>query len=111
MYSLKLLIAIVNNDDAHIVNASLSKAGFPATKIASTGGFLMNGNSTFLIGVNDEDVDRVIEIIGINSKKRKKPAHVDLNYNTARWVPSLPKVTVGVPRYLLWMSSAVRSLA
>jgi uncharacterized protein YaaQ len=91
----KLLIAIVNNDDAHIVNSNLSKAGYSATKIASTGGFLLNGNSTFLIGVNDEDVDRIIELIGTYSKKRVQPAPVDLSYNTAVMGSFPAEVTVG----------------
>lgn len=92
---MKLLIAIVNNDDAHIVNSNLNKAGYPATKIASTGGFLMNGNSTFLIGVNDEDVDHIIELIGIYSKKRVQPAPVDLSYNTIAMGSFPAEVTVG----------------
>ena len=37
---MKLIIAIVNNDDAHIVNTRLTGAGFQITKISSTGGFL-----------------------------------------------------------------------
>jgi len=92
---MKLLIAIVNNDDAYIVNANLSKAGFPATKIASTGGFLMSGNSTFLIGVNDEDVDKIINIIGTYSKKRVQPAPVDLTYAAVALSGSASEVTVG----------------
>ena len=92
---MKLMLAIVNNDDAHSVNSVLSKEGFSATKIASTGGFLMNGNSTFLLGVKDEDVDRAIELIGRYSKKRVQPAPVDMSYNTAA-IGSFPvEVTVG----------------
>ncbi len=92
---MKLLIAIVNNDDAHLVNSNLNKAGYPATKIASTGGFLMNGNSTFLIGINDEDVDRIRDLIGTYSKKRIQPVPVDLSY-TAAAAGSIPaEVTVG----------------
>lgn len=92
---MKLLLAIVNNDDAHNVNANLSKSGFFVTKIASTGGFLMNGNSTFLIGVKDEDVDAAIEIIGRYSKKRVQPAPVDLSYNSAAYGSFPAEVVVG----------------
>jgi uncharacterized protein YaaQ len=67
---MKLLIAIVNNDDAHFVNTGLTSNGFHVTKISSTGGFLMNGNSTFLLGVEEEDVDRALEVIKTHSKKR-----------------------------------------
>lgn len=60
---MKLIYAIVNNDDAHSVSSSLTKSGFQATKLASTGGFLMSGNTTFLICSEDDKIDEIIEII------------------------------------------------
>ncbi len=69
---MKLIIAIVNNDDAHFVNTGLTAEGYQITKISSTGGFLLNGNSTFFVGVEDDRVDRAIEIIKAHSKKRVK---------------------------------------
>lgn len=91
---MKLILAIINNDDAYTVNTSLSKAGFFVTKISSTGGFLMSGNSTFLIGVNDSDVDACIDVIARYSKKRTQPMPVDLTYSPAV-MPTTGKVTVG----------------
>ncbi len=67
---MKLLIAIINNDDAQDVNYSLSTAGYAATKISSTGGFLMSGNTTFLIGVPDDSVDDACKIISEHSERR-----------------------------------------
>ncbi len=69
---MKLIIAIINNDDAHFVNTGLTAEGYQITKISSTGGFLLNGNSTFFIGVSDERVERALEIIKAHSKKRVK---------------------------------------
>jgi len=92
---MKLMIAIVNNDDAYIVNSNLSKAGFSVTKIASTGGFLMSGNSTFLMGVQNDDVDRAIEIIGKYSKKRVQPAPIDVSHSTAAIGAFPAEVVVG----------------
>lgn len=92
---MKLLLAIVNNDDASYVNNRLSKAGFMVTKVASTGGFLMNGNTTFIIGVKDEDVETVLEIIGRFSKKKVVPVPVDPVYNPASISTVPAKVTVG----------------
>lgn len=71
---MKLILAIINNDDGPIVTAQLTKAGFNMTKIASTGGFLMSGNTTFITGVDDDKVDQVIEIISKFSKKRLQPS-------------------------------------
>jgi uncharacterized protein YaaQ len=78
---MKLLLAIVNNDDANIVNSTLRKSGYQVTKIASTGGFLMNGNTTFMMGVKDDDVNDVIALISQHSKKRVQPVPVDLSFN------------------------------
>ena len=67
---MKLIIAIVNNDDAHFVNTGLTSNGFHVTKISSTGGFLMNGNSTFLLGVEEDQVENALDVIKTHSKKR-----------------------------------------
>ena len=69
---MKLILAIVNNDDAYSVSTGLSNEGFVVTKISSTGGFLMSGNSTFLIGVDDDRVERATEIIAERSQKREQ---------------------------------------
>lgn len=67
---MKLIYAIVNNDDSHAVSTNLTRNGFFATKLASTGGFLMAGNTTFLTCCEDGSVDSVIEIIKKHSRKR-----------------------------------------
>ncbi len=67
---MKLIIAIVNNDDSAVVSSALTGENFIVTKLSTTGGFLMVGNTTFLIGSNDEDVPRVKEIIKKYSQTR-----------------------------------------
>ena len=47
---MKLVFAIVNNEDGNLVMRELNKAGFSVTKMASTGGFLRAGNTTLLVG-------------------------------------------------------------
>lgn len=69
---MKLVIAIVNHDDANTVIQSLTKKGFSSTKLATTGGFLMAGNATILTGVEDEKVQEVIDIIREHSHSRKQ---------------------------------------
>lgn len=92
---MKLLLAIVNNDDAHSVNSNLSKEGFFVTKISSTGGFLMNGNSTFLLGVEDDRVEKAIEVIHAHSKKRVQNVPYDISCHSGNVIPAVNKVTVG----------------
>ena len=67
---MKLVIAIVKSDDSHNVMSELTKAGFYATKLSTTGGFLRAGNSTILVGVEDEKTKEVIEIIKEYSSER-----------------------------------------
>ena len=69
---MKLIYAIVNNDDSYSVNKGLLKAGFRATKLSSTGGFLMSGNTTFMICCKDEEVDKVIDVLKERSRKRRQ---------------------------------------
>jgi len=69
---MKLIIAIVSNDDANKVQKALVNERYFITKLATQGGFLRAKNVTFMIGVNDEKVVNVLEIIEANSKKRQK---------------------------------------
>jgi len=72
---MKLVFAIVNDDDASRVLSVLNRAGFGATKLASTGGYLKSGNTTFISGVEDEQVDEVLSLIGKNARKRTQIIH------------------------------------
>lgn len=67
---MKLIIAVVNDEDSHKVMSGLNKEGFSVTKLCSTGGFLRSGNTTLLTGVEENRVDDVIEIIKKKSKSR-----------------------------------------
>ncbi len=69
---MKLIFAIVNGDDSPSVAKALTKNGFFATKLASTGGFLSAGNTTFLICTENEKVDDAVQIIASKSRKRKQ---------------------------------------
>jgi uncharacterized protein YaaQ len=59
---MKLLIGIVNNDDANELLNEMTKASFQATKLSTSGGFLKTGNVTFLVGVEEERVEELIDI-------------------------------------------------
>ena len=60
---MKLILAIVNSEDANSVSKHLSESGFYTTKLATTGGFLKAKNTTFLIGVEDSRVQPAIKVI------------------------------------------------
>ncbi len=70
--SMKLVIAIVHSDDAQAVLTEISKSGYSATKLSTTGGFMRAGNTTLLIGVEEAEVDNVIELIGKQAHSHKQ---------------------------------------
>ena len=53
---MKLILAILSNDDSPVASNALNKNGFSVTKLATTGGFLRAGNTTLIIGCEDEKV-------------------------------------------------------
>lgn len=93
---MKLVLAIINNDDSVKVSAELNREGFFVTRLSTTGGFLMVGNTTLLIGTDDKDIPRLKEILAKSCAKRK---HVNATTNSlGRGLSdnSLPEeVTVG----------------
>lgn len=68
---MKLIFAIINDEDSSRLMAELNKANFRVTKLSSTGGFLRAGNTTLLIGVEEDDLDFALEIVRRNSSSRK----------------------------------------
>lgn len=92
---MKMIFAIVNNDDAQDVMSALSKAQIPVTKLASTGGFLLKGNTTFISGVEDEKVDGVIELIREHSRRRTQLTPIDYSQFNPGMVSYPVEVTVG----------------
>lgn len=79
IWKMKLIYAIVNDEDTSRVANALLKSGFYSTKLPSTGGFLRAGNTTFLIATEDDRVDLAIDVIKSKAKRRKRfvPSAVD----------------------------------
>lgn len=92
---MKLLIAIINSDDSHKVLDEITKAGYYATKLTTSGGFLRSGNLTLLMGVEDDKVDNLIEILRQNCRKREEVMPVLPTY-ASEVISAIPvKITVG----------------
>jgi uncharacterized protein YaaQ len=73
---MKLIVAVIHDRDQKRTSDALLKAGFKFTKIASTGGFLREGNVTFLMGAEAEEVDRILSILGESSRTREQYVNV-----------------------------------
>lgn len=92
---MKLITAIINKEDSKTVNAELIKAGFAVTRLATTGGFLMAGNITMLIGTEDDKVDECINIISEYSRQRTEVVPATASYGVAVTTAYPLEVTVG----------------
>lgn len=67
---MKLVMSIVHGDDAGRLVDALTSAGFRATTISTTGGFLRQGNATIFVGTEDEMVAQVLKLIRDNCRTR-----------------------------------------
>ena len=97
VYGMKLVIAIVNDEDANKLLDRLTENRHRVTKLATTGGFLKAGNTTFLIGTEDDKVDQVMGIIKEKCETRKQVATspAPVSGTTGVYVPHPIEVNVG----------------
>jgi uncharacterized protein YaaQ len=68
----KMVMCIVHPEDTQDLIKALNAQGFRVTLSSTTGGFLRQGNSTLMIGVNEERVDQVMDIIRENTHPRAR---------------------------------------
>lgn len=92
---MKLITTIINHDDSSKTLSALTKAGFSVTKLATTGGFLLAGNTTFIIGTDDDKVDTAIGIIREYASRRQQFAAPIGSSADVIAVPVPVEVTVG----------------
>jgi uncharacterized protein YaaQ len=67
----KLVIAIIQDRDTDVALEQLAKNNIRVTRIATSGGFIRDGNTTLLMGVEDNEVQRVKDVLGKASHRRK----------------------------------------
>jgi uncharacterized protein YaaQ len=94
---MKLIIAIVQDDDASDLIDIITEEGFRVTKLATTGGFLKSGNTTLMIGVEKDKVDKVLVMIEDVCKTREQvvTSPSPVAGSTGVYVPYPVEVEVG----------------
>jgi len=94
---MKLVIAIVQDEDAPRLVDRLMKKKFGVTKLATTGGFLKSGNTTLLIGAQKEKIEEVIKIIEDLCKSRKQvtTSPASASWSSGVYMPYPVEVQVG----------------
>ena len=93
---MKLIVAIVQDQDVNALMDALTEKKYRVTKLSSTGGFLKSGNTTLLIGVEDDKVNEVKELVDHNCKTREiTTSLLTVTMPGDTFVPYPLEVTVG----------------
>jgi uncharacterized protein YaaQ len=93
---MKLIVAIVQDYDCDRLLRAIAGAGFRATRIASTGGFLRTGNTTVLMGVADDQVAPCVRLIRGACQTRIQRVPEALASDLTEWNPAgIAEVAIG----------------
>ena len=96
---MKLVLAIVQDDDAIDLIEELTDKDYRVTKLATTGGFLKSGNTTLMIGIEEKEVKNLINVIEDVCKRRKEMVLTStpntIGTNSGMYVPYPIEVEVG----------------
>ena len=98
---MKLVLSIVHDEDSPRLMAELNKSGYRVTKLNSSGGFLRSGNTTLMIGVEDEHLEDVLAIIRKFSSSRKAAINTNITPSSigGAYIPYPVEVTIGGARF------------
>ena len=78
---MKLILAVIQNEDEDALTEAMEMEGMSVTRIGSSGGFLRASNVTLMMAVENQQVERVLALLGKHCKRRTKHMHP--------WVPSM----------------------
>ncbi|CDQ21756.1 Uncharacterized protein YaaQ [Halobacillus karajensis] len=94
---MKMIIAVIQDKDSNRLTEALAENDFQTTKLSTTGGFLREGNTTFMIGCNDDEVDDALDIIKKNCSQREQMVAPisPMGGNADSYIPKPVKVEVG----------------
>jgi uncharacterized protein YaaQ len=67
---MKMILAVIQADDANRVVRALNEAGFRVTRVATQGAWLRRENATLLVGVEDNKVNDVLGVLRNHAQRR-----------------------------------------
>jgi uncharacterized protein YaaQ len=73
---MKLAVCIVHGRDKNPLADAMVKAGFKFTILSSHGGFLREGNATFLVGLEESELDNLKGVVQENCQSREQVVNV-----------------------------------
>lgn len=94
---MKLIMAVIQDKDSTRLINALGEGNFQTTKLASTGGFLKEGNTTLMVGCNDDKVEDALQIIKENCSQREQMVAPisPMGGSADSYIPKPVKVEVG----------------
>ncbi len=94
---MKLLYAIVHDEDSPRLMAELNKSGYRVTKLNSSGGFLRSGNTTLMVVMEEAQLQEVLDIVRQYSSARKAAINTNVTPSsmTGAYIPYPVEVTIG----------------
>src|SRR5699024_11799081 len=94
---MNLIISVVQDKNTNRLSTYLRRGNFQTTKLATTGGFLKEGNTTLMRGCEDEHVDDALSIIKDNCSQREQMVAPisPMGGNADSYIPKPVKVEVG----------------
>nr|WP_306798749.1 cyclic-di-AMP receptor [Oceanobacillus saliphilus] len=92
-----MILAVIQDKDSNRLINALGEGDYKTTKLATTGGFLKEGNTTLMIGCNDDAVDDALKIIKDNCSHREQMVAPisPMGGNADSYIPKPVKVEVG----------------
>ena len=91
----KLILAVVQGDDYERTVRELNQAGFFATLLSSTGGFLEKRSTTVMIGVDESRLEEVLEILRKYAGHRTEKSYQGVTVPRGE-MPSVPPAPMEV---------------
>ncbi|SES23248.1 Uncharacterized protein YaaQ [Gracilibacillus ureilyticus] len=94
---MKLILAVIQDKDSNRLIDALGQKNFKTTKLSSTGGFLKEGNTTLMIGCEDQHVADALDVIKDNCSQREQMVSPvsPLGGNADSYIPRPINVEVG----------------
>jgi uncharacterized protein YaaQ len=77
---MKLIVFVTDDAHADASVDALVDQGFRVTRLATTGGFLRRGNTTLLVGVEDDQIERAYDLV-----KRAAPGTLAISMDLERY--------------------------
>lgn len=104
----RLMLAIVQSEDADTATNALNQAGLAVTRISSVGGLLKTRNVTLLIGLSASDVDRATAVLRAHCHWRSVPVHLPAPEATLPQSAFAPSSAADVGSAVVWVCPVTR---